>query len=73
MTGKQREEIRLLLPGARVTAEGRMTKVVYQPERYSSEEVLNAVTRAFEIEDITIQEPDIDEVVSRIFSKGEGA
>lgn len=73
VTGKQKEEIRLLLPEARITAEGRTTKVVYQPKHYSSEEVLNAVTRAFEIEDITIQEPDIDEVVSRIFSKGEGA
>jgi len=73
VTGKQQEEIRLLLPDARITVEGRTTKVVYQPEQYSSEEVLHMVTRAFEIEDITIQEPDIDEVVSRIFQKGEGA
>ena len=72
VTGREREEIRLLLPEARITAEGRTTKVVYQPQQYSSEEVLHAVTRAFEIEDITIQEPDIDEVVSRIFQKGEG-
>lgn len=72
VTGREREERRLLLPEARITAEGRTTKVVYQPQQYSSEEVLHAVTRAFEIEDITIQEPDIDEVVSRIFQKGEG-
>ncbi len=72
VTGREREEIRLLLPEARITAEGRTPKVVYQPQQYSSEEVLHAVTRAFEIEDITIQEPDIDEVVSRIFQKGEG-
>ena len=73
VTGREREEIRLLLPEARITAEGRTTKVVYQPQQYSnSKEVLHAVTRAFEIEDITIQEPDIDEVVSRIFQKGEG-
>lgn len=73
VTGKQREEIRMLLPGANITEEGRTTKIVYQPDQYSSEEVLHAVTSAFEIEDITIQEPDIDEVVSRIFQKGEGA
>jgi ABC-2 type transport system ATP-binding protein len=48
-----------------------MTKIIYRTEQYSSEQVLNAVSQAFEIEDITIQEPDIDEVVSRIFSKEE--
>ena len=44
-----------------------MTKIVYPAGEYSSDEVIAAISRSFHIEDITIQEPDIDEVVSRIF------
>jgi ABC-2 type transport system ATP-binding protein len=71
VAGQQRKPIQSLLPLARISVEGRMTKIIYRTEQYSSEQVLNAVSQAFEIEDITIQEPDIDEVVSRIFSKEE--
>ena len=58
------------MPDVRVTQEGRTTKIVYALEKYSSEQILSAVSRCFRIEDITIQEPDIDEVVSRIFDGG---
>jgi ABC-2 type transport system ATP-binding protein len=71
VAGQQRKPIQSLLPLSRISVEGRMTKIIYRTEQYSSEQVLNAVSQAFEIEDITIQEPDIDEVVSRIFSKEE--
>jgi ABC-2 type transport system ATP-binding protein len=71
VAGQQRKPIQSLLPLARISVEGRMTKIIYRTEQYTSEQVLNAVSQAFEIEDITIQEPDIDEVVSRIFSKEE--
>ena len=67
VVGKQESDIRKLLPLAKVTAEGRITKIVYPTGEYSSDEVISAVSRSFHIEDITIQEPDIDEVVSRIF------
>ncbi|MGF7142173.1 ABC-2 type transport system ATP-binding protein [Anaerotaenia torta] len=69
VVGSLKRDIRPLLPEARITAEGRTTKIIYQTEQYSSEQVLNAISQSFEIEDITIQEPDIDEVVSRIFSR----
>lgn len=72
VVGKQEGEIRQLLPLAKVTVEGRVTKIVYPTGEYSSDEVISAVSRSFYIEDITIQEPDIDEVVSRIFGGEEG-
>ena len=71
VTGKQERDIRSLLPLARITMEGRVTRIVYPVREYSSAEVLAAVSGCFAIEDITIEEPDIDEVVSRIFA-GEG-
>jgi ABC-2 type transport system ATP-binding protein len=69
VAGNQKSKIKLLLPEARFAVEGKTTKIMYHTEQYTSEQVLSAISRAFEIEDITIQEPDIDEVVSRIFSK----
>lgn len=68
VTGRGRGTVSELLPDARISIEGRTTKIVYDARKYSSEQVLGAVSRAFDIEDITIQEPDIDEVVSRIFN-----
>lgn len=71
VVGEKTEDIRRILPDAKITVEGRTNKIIYSQKQYTSEQVLNAVSRSFLIEDITIQEPDIDEVVSRIFSKGE--
>ena len=71
VTGKQERDLQDLLPSARISREGRVTRIVYPIQEYSSAEVLAAVSGCFAIEDITIQEPDIDEVVSRIFG-GEG-
>ncbi len=71
VVGHSKMQISDLLPGARISREGRTTKIVYTAQRYLSEQILNAVSQAFEIEDITIQEPDINEIVSRIFSNEE--
>ncbi len=67
VVGEKSGDIHALLPGASVTKEGRITKIVYPIGEYTSAQVLEAVSRCFNIEDITIQEPDIDDVVSRIF------
>ncbi len=67
VTGRRKKNPEELLPRARISVEGRITKIVYHTEDYSSEQVLSAVLQSFETSDITIQEPDIDEVVSRIF------
>lgn len=71
VVGKRTEDIGIILPNAKITVEGRTNKIIYDRKLYTSEQVLNAVSQSFLIEDITIQEPDIDEVVARIFSKGE--
>ena len=71
MALEEERDIRSLLPLARITMDGRVTRIVYPVREYSSAEVLSAVSGCFAIEDITIEEPDIDEVVSRIFA-GEG-
>ncbi len=71
VVGKQEGDIRSRLPLSKISVEGRVTKIVYPVREYSSAEVLAAVSACFAIEDITIEEPDIDEVVSRIFA-GEG-
>lgn len=73
VVGRVKQPVSELLREASVTQEGRTTKLVYDVRRYTSEQVLAAVSQAFEIEDITIQEPDIDEVVSKIFSDTEAA
>lgn len=69
VAGKRRQDIASLLPSARISEQGRTTKIIYNKELYSSEQVLQAISQAFIIEDITIQEPSIDEVVSEIFEK----
>lgn len=71
VVGKQEGDVHSLLPRAKISVEGRVTKIVYPVREYTSAEVLAAVSGCFAIEDITIEEPDIDEVVSRIFA-GEG-
>lgn len=68
VVGRQEGDIHSRLPLAKISMEGRVTKIVYPVREYSSAEVLAAVSGCFAIEDITIEEPDIDEVVSRIFA-----
>ncbi len=70
VVGKKLREIDHVLPNVRAVQEGRTTKIVYRASEYSSQQMLGALSACFQIEDITIQEPDIDEVVSRIFDRG---
>ncbi len=65
-------DITALLPMAEVAVEGRKTRVAYDQSAYTSQEVLAAVSACYDIEDITIQEPGIDYVVSQIFAQGAG-
>ena len=68
VVGKQQGDIHSRLPLAKISVQGQVTRIVYPVREYSSAEVLSAVSDCFALRDITIQEPDIDEVVSRIFS-----
>ncbi|MDR1057649.1 MAG: ATP-binding cassette domain-containing protein [Coxiellaceae bacterium] len=51
----------------KIVNEGNYTKIFYNTEKYTSEQILTSISKAFIVEDITIQDPDIDEVVSKIF------
>ena len=73
VTGKEKEDIQKLLPTVEIHKIEHVTKIIYDTELYTSVEVLAAISKAFEIEDITIQEPDIDYVVSKIFSDNTGS
>jgi ABC-2 type transport system ATP-binding protein len=52
--------------------DGISAKLSYDTRRHTSAEMLEMVSRCFDVQDITIEEPGIDEVVSRIFA-GEAA
>ena len=69
VTGVQKSDIRKYLPDARISRKGRVTRIDYPMQAYGAETVLNAVSQACDIEDISIQAPDIDTVVSHIFSR----
>ena len=73
IAGTMNEDIRALLPDVLVAVDGRKTRMEYEAEEYTPEEILAAVSKCFTIEDISIQEPDIDHVVSQIFREGSGA
>jgi len=52
----------------KIEAEGVTTKITYDTRNYSSAKVLEMISQCFDVRDITIEEPGIDYVVSRIFA-----
>ena len=55
--------------GVQVSNEGVVTKLTYDIRNYTSARMLEWVSRCFNVEDITIEEPGIDHVVSQIFTE----
>ncbi|MCL2420634.1 MAG: ATP-binding cassette domain-containing protein [Defluviitaleaceae bacterium] len=53
-----------------VENEGITTKLTFDIRNHTSAEMLERVSRSFDVRDITIEEPGIDHVVSRIFTEG---
>lgn len=70
--GRKTGDIQALLPLCTVKAEERKTTIAFANQDYPTQQVLDAVFRSFTVEDLTIAEPDIDHVVSRIFREGSG-
>lgn len=70
IAGAPKGDIASALPGASLSLDGRKAKIVYDISEYSSEAVLQAVSKCYDIEDITIEEIGIDQVVSEIFKQG---
>jgi len=59
------------MPGdVKIEDEGLTTKLTFDIRKHTSAEMLELVSRCFDVEDITIEEPGIDHVVSRIFTEG---
>ena len=52
----------------KVEEEGITTKITYDTRNHSSADMLTLIPRHFDVQDITIEEPGIDYVVSRIFA-----
>jgi len=52
----------------KIEEDGITTKITYDTRKHSSAAMLELVSRCFDVRDITIEEPGIDYVVSRIFA-----
>ena len=70
IAGQPKGDIAQLLPGAQLHTEGRRAQISYDVHEYQPEAVLAAISKCYDIDDITIQEPGIDYVVSEIFKRG---
>ncbi len=70
ITGEVIQDIQNLLPGVTVTRNERYTSVSYDYRNISSSELLSVINQCFNIEDISIQDPGIEQVVSEIYATG---
>jgi ABC-2 type transport system ATP-binding protein len=52
-----------------IESEGITTKLSFDTRKHTATEMLELISRRFDVQDITIEEPGIDHVVSRIFSE----
>ena len=68
--GQMINDIKRALPTAQISADGQKTKIIYDAVQYSSGDILRIISECYDVEDITIQDPDINYVVSQIFSEG---
>ncbi len=68
--GPALEEIVPLIPKAKVALDGLSTRITFDMADYNPREMLDLVSRCYDIKDITVNEPGIDQVVSQIFAAG---
>ena len=70
IAGEATGDIQLRLPEADVFIEGRKTRISYDSAAYESDAVLEAISACYHVEDITIEGPGIDYVISEIYRQG---
>lgn len=70
ISGKKNNDILSLFPDIELTEKESQSILSWNKSRYSVQEVINGVFKMYEVEDIEVREPDIDEIVSRIFTEG---
>lgn len=63
-------DITVIAPDIAIQPDDRTTKLTFDTRSHTSSEMMDIVSRCFDIQDITIEEPGIDHVVSRIFTEG---
>lgn len=68
VTGEQHVKIEQFLPGASVVQDGRIATITYDHHSIPSSTLLETLNRCYSIEDIVIQEPSIESIVSRIYT-----
>jgi ABC-2 type transport system ATP-binding protein len=68
--GPATEDIAAIAPDVKAERDGQTTKLIFDIKKYTSNAMMEVVSRCFDIQDITIEEPGIDHVVSRIFTAG---
>lgn len=68
VTGRQIKDVTTELEGVEVTENGHITSIKYDFKRIHSSQLLEALNKCFDIEDISIFDMGIEQVVSRIFS-----
>lgn len=68
--GKRLADIRVLAPQAQVLEEPHKTVILFDTAHCSARQMLDFLSRCYEIEDVTVEDPGIDYVVSKIFAMG---
>ena len=64
------DQTELALPDAeRVTLNGRDAEIIFRPERISAERMIAQLAAAASITDLTVEAPDIEELVARMYKE----
>ena len=70
ISGMKTGNILSLFPGVELTEKENQSIISWDKSCYSVQDVISGVFRMYAVDDIEVREPDIDEVVSRIFTEG---
>ncbi|MCI8623314.1 MAG: ATP-binding cassette domain-containing protein [Provencibacterium sp.] len=68
--GRRLSDIRQFAPEASLGEEPHKTVIQFDTAQYSARQMLDFAARCYEIEDVTVEDPGIDYVVSKIFTMG---
>lgn len=69
ITGTEKRNPCALYPDLRLEREGRKTTILFEAHAHTMEDVLAHLLQCYEVQDVSIQEPGIDDVVAQIFGR----
>lgn len=70
ISGIKTGDILSCFPNIELTEKENQSIISWEKDIYSVQEIINGVFKMYDVADIEVREPDIDEVVSRIFTEG---